>query len=410
MKEIKRVLGMMLLVLPFFKVEYLMHLSRSVSLLYNVLALGVAAFAAVKYVGRGNIQSLKLNYFFLTLLLFNLSIPPFSMTEGLKSAYDLFEFYGSVIFRMALCGMIAYGLTKNPKRILSAVANVMTVLVLLNVVTIILIPQGLWTTGQGPSLTPYWILGYDNAHAVMYVYCLMFVGLVNYLEMGKVVNTRLILVYLLCMLVTVQLWTATSLVAMLVIGAYIFLPVFFRRFVSVLNIRTYLIAIAVMCVSAIGIAVSSAKQGGIIYFVLTTVLRKDVGFNSRSMIWTNYLHNISKHPLFGNGAEDAATMILKNTINGAHNEWLQILYYGGLIHLAFYFVMLYMVAKRLWKYRRSGCAAIVSVSIFAMMILQLMRGCPEVYWLSMYTVGYYIGYIEKQVQYAPEAVVGLLKE
>ena len=264
---------------------------------------------------------------------------PFSVTEGISSLYGVFEFYGSVIYRIAFCGLISVGLQKNPRVLLTALSMLMTILVLINILTVFLYPDGLYTTGNGYSLNKYWFLGYDNAHIVMYIFCIMLIGLVSYLNYGRVRTPWMLIMYALCAFVMIKLWSATAIVALVLLGLFIFFPSVFDKANYVFNIRTYIIVTAITCVAIIIYATSSPTNTGLVSGFLNNVLQKDIGFNGRYMIWNNYLYNIRKHLIFGNGSEDASILIMKNGVNGAHNEWLQILYNGGIVHFFAYFAV-----------------------------------------------------------------------
>lgn len=398
----KKILQYILVFIPFIKIDYFIYVIPALSSVYNVVAITISLGAAFNYLIKYNRRGLRINHFFELLILFNLTMIPFSVTEGMTSLFDIFEFYGSVIYRIAFCGIIAVGLKKRPRVILTALSHLMTVLVLVNILSVFLFPDGLYTTGIGFSLNKYWFLGYDNAHIVMYVFCIMLIGLVNYLNIGKVRTPWMIVIYILCSIVTIRLWSATAIVALVFLGMYIFFPGLFDKASSIFNIRTYIVVITIVCISIIAFATASHSDSGLLSFILNTVLHKDVGFNSRYMIWNNYLDNIWKHFMFGNGSESAQILIMKNGVNGAHNEWLQILYNGGIVHFLVYLALLFTCARKLLDYKNKGCARIVAISIFAIMIVQLMRGCPEIYWLSMYTIGFYISTIENEVNYAPQ--------
>lgn len=88
--------------------------------------------------------------------------------------------------------------------------------------------------------------------------------------------------------------------------------------------------------------------------IITNVFHKDLTFSHRTIIWDQALKDICKNPIFGHGMTDSVNIFWVNhdyTGNNnyvwsnmsAHNEFLQLLYYGGIILLLF-FALIYFIA------------------------------------------------------------------
>ena len=88
--------------------------------------------------------------------------------------------------------------------------------------------------------------------------------------------------------------------------------------------------------------------------VITNIFHKDLTFSHRTIIWDQALETIRENPVFGHGMADSVNVFLVNhdysgknndvwTSISAHNEILQLLYYGGVILILIFF-LIYFVA------------------------------------------------------------------
>ena len=60
-----------------------------------------------------------------------------------------------------------------------------------------------------------------------------------------------------------------------------------------------------------------------------------------------------------------------------------------MVHFLFFLGLVLVAAKKLYQARNTPVAKIISIAIFCILLLELMRGCNELLWLSMYVMGYY---------------------
>ena len=327
----------------------------------------------------------KASSFAVFLVLYNFFMLPFSVSGTGVSFAEIASFYGSALYHVTFCLAILLALRTDSRNLIHTWSNIMQVLVVANALSVIIFPQGLYTQGQGFQLVKYWILGYDNDHVIPYIVTLLLVMLDNYINSSKVFSKKVYLLFGLCIGTSLYLWSVTAFISLIIMAILCLLYSFATKHANIFNIRTFIIIIFVTMMFVYVLALSG---GGLFQNLLVNLLRKDMTFNSRSWIWANYLVNIRSHLLFGNGNETAATLIAKNGVHGAHNEWIQMLYDGGLMHIFFYFAMLYCVSKKLMKKKKTVPAYLCSVSIFAIMIIQMMVGCPKFYWLLLFTIGY----------------------
>lgn len=94
------------------------------------------------------------------------------------------------------------------------------------------------------------------------------------------------------------------------------------------------------------------SQIGIIKFILVDIMHKDVTFTGRTGIWNLAIRIIAEEPIFGYGegmgsftAGDYWTNFIVHS--GAHNQFLQIMLFGGIVSLVFYLLAWIEVWKAL---------------------------------------------------------------
>ena len=138
---------------------------------------------------------------------------------------------------------------------------------------------------------------------------------------------------------------------------------------------------------------------GFITQYVSDILGKDATFSNRTVLWSNALNWFAQSPLVGNGVESAEILVVKiGHASGGHNEFINMLYTGGLLHFGFFCALLVVAVRPLWRNKELIPARIISIAIFCMLVLQLMRGCSEVYWLSMYLMAYYVADINQSIK------------
>lgn len=383
--------GILLVVglIPFFRIPYFVQAIED-GASYNdfiIVVVTLGAFLSMVYVV---LTRQRVPAPFGWILLFQFCVLPFSITDGFD-AQAVFSYYVPAAYVTAYCWLIYLFIRKGDPLWISALNKALWVLTLANFIAIIVYPTGMYHFGATNFESSYrnWVFGYDNRHAEFYIYAVMLSMLWCVRRTGKQISFSVVLLYLICLISTILVKAGTSMVVLIVLGVY--MAVQGRKENNrFFTIRGYLILYAILLISLIVVVCGYVDPFGLRTFLLEDVFGKDATFSGRSGIWTSALSWIQSSFLFGNGIESSSVLMAKlGHGSGAHNEILGIWYLGGLVHFLFFLGLVLAAAKKLYQARNTPVAKIISIAIFCILLLELMRGCNELLWLSMYVMGYY---------------------
>lgn len=374
---------------PFLRVPFFVQTSTIVNAVINGILIVLCVIALVSMliaIGKGK----KIPLFFFLLILFQIS-PLWSTVLTGTFDSEFIKDIAAISSQIAFCWFIYIFLKKPDSSWLAGLNSLLWVLIVLNFLTILIFPGGLYHYGEGLTPATYrnWIFGYDNAHAQFFIYGIAVSALFEFKEKGIYFGFQTFFLYMICLISTIIVHAATSLLAMFALGVLLLLSRADAKG-SFVNIASLSMIYAALWLFTLVIVCEFIPMPDFIQSFLTGPLDKASLFAARPQIWSQALEFISQFPILGNGLENSDILQLK-LLNGsgAHNEILGFAYEGGLIRIATFTALFVIVFSRLFKNRGSGWARTITIAIFSMGIVQLMRGCDDVLWLSFMLFGYY---------------------
>lgn len=376
---------MILLTVPFLSFDFVLSSPslRSIQMALIVILIPVVIVRAYK-------RNILFNRYFICLFLYLVSMTPFSLVEMNATFAGVLKFYGRRMGYFALCLVVAMYIKEDARRFIKCMTYLYVALITLNFITIVLWPEGLSQIVTYGRVTKFWLLGYDNGHALYQIYAIMLAMLYSYVQKGKILSGIVAYVYVISLFSSLALWTATSVIALLMIPITVaWKSEEMNR--AFFNMRTYAVVIAGICLLLLFITFNKGTNPFILWLT-TDVLKKDITFSNRTNIWLGYF-NYMKSFLFGNGYETEEILESHRLINSAHNQWFQLFYHGGIVHLCFYLLLLREFIAEIMKNYAGSPQRVISSCIFSLMIVQLMRICLEDYSLTMFTLGYFCSYL-----------------
>lgn len=217
---------------------------------------------------------------------------------------------------------------KNFKYIIKGISDITFVFMIINLISIILYPKGLYQGTQ--STETYYFLGHNNAQIRWLIPGIVFRGVYDLLCYKKFSFKMYIMC--ICTFLTVSLtWSNVSMVGIFIILIYI---MFFKkwRFKFLLNSKfVFLLPIVLFC-----IAFSFNTFEGLFGYI-GNLFGKDATLTGRTEIWQAGLKAIKEHWLFGYGYSESITKVVDwrkgIEISSFHNYFFDLLYRGGLVQL-----------------------------------------------------------------------------
>ena len=336
-------LAFIILVIPFYKPGYF----DSVSVLdtaTNTIRVLFAVLISFLYIKKEKYYSKTL----LCLLMFELVFLISTIINGLS----IFVFVKNNVLQMAIFLLFSM-YSSRPQLLIKTVFIIAEVLVYLNLLTVFLFPNGMYV-----NITQNWLLGYKNYYLHFFI-GFMIVSLLYNHYLAFSYRPYILIITMIFTLYVVK--SSTSLFVFAIFVAMVILANIGNE--RIFNIWTYtIINIVLFCIMVMGRKISFFG------LIIKDIFHKDFTLSGRTRIWDSVIRLIEQKPILGWGLlsyDESIGLIGLTTGTHAHNTILQYIYTGGFISLFFWGLFYYYIANRLWRYRETYTAKVLSISIFA---------------------------------------------
>lgn len=277
---------------------------------------------------------------------------------------------------------------EDPQHSLKILASVFSCLVYLNVILLILYPDGLWTetTWEGTGNTTRYLFGNYNAMGVVCLCALIVQGVYTSLSNRGHGN--------LCGLIIVSLFTVmfvgsvTSTVGLSLIVLYI---IFHKQ---VKHPFTFIIAFFCIYIAFIVLVVfmgTSIEDYPIMLQFIENVLGKDSTFTYRTGIWLETIDMIIQHPWIGYGYQSVEWNAQHIGASGPHNLWLEIMMYGGIAATGGFILLIFKSMMSVFQ-SNSHAATIVGVGLCVLLLMSLFETYSMILIFLILQIGAYTVY------------------
>ena len=253
----------------------------------------------------------------------------------------------TLVRRLTCILYIALALKYNFKLTTKRVAYIFAFLIVINFLTIIAFPQGLYILNGNKE---NFFLGYNNGHIVVIMPALFFVT--EYVYYNKRRKMIAIVTWVTAVLSVMLGRSATSIVGIIML-LFLLMIIHFpniRRFVF--NWKTVILSIAFVFVFIIIL-----RKQDVFIGLITKNLGRDVTFTNRIYLWDIAFNSIKNNLFFGIGDSSKLNTELftfrVQKLAYAHNEILDILVRAGLIGLVIYIWIIKKSIQKMSKYKNS---------------------------------------------------------
>lgn len=250
------------------------------------------------------------------------------------------QMYINAITLFAMIIMFMTAAKNGSNKFINIVAIILEVLIIANLMTIIVYPDGLYNF---TSVNQHYLLGSRNVMMRTIFPGVSFSIIQSYIKNSKL-SIRTMIVIVAAGVSLVLVWSATALFAYFLFCFFIILfkkkgtPKWF-------TIRTcYIIALLIF----VGIVVLRLQN--MFSFIIVNILKKDSTFTGRTILWDAAMFYIAKSPVLGYGLENLQTISSKlyryTRYDSCHNFILDTLYQNGIVGFGLLSVLFVSTAKR----------------------------------------------------------------
>ena len=237
-------------------------------------------------------------------------------------------------------------------------------MIYLNLILLILYPDGIFIENNGYLITRYLFLGMDNQAVGMLVpFMIIDYAISKYQNNTKKLIFHLdVIAFLLSIL---MIWSGNSIVGLM----FLILAMLYQKIVKKnLTIKNSMYILAFLFVFIIFF------QGFKLFSdFIVEVLGKDLTLSGRTSIWSNGIKEWLKYPLLGHGFQISEAFItfanVSDYVRGAHNQILNILLHGGIIYLILFVIVFCIIHNVTKKYKNNEYINILILGVLTIFIM-----------------------------------------
>lgn len=277
---------------------------------------------------------------------------------------------------------------EDPQHSLKLLASVFSCLVYLNVVLLILYPDGLWidTTWVGTGDSTRYLFGNYNAMGVVCLCALIVQSAYTFLSHRGYGNLfGLILVSL---FTVIFVGSMTSTVGLSLIVLYII----FHKQIK----HPFVFIIAFFCIYIVFIVLivfmgnSIEDYPAALQFV-ENVLGKEASFTTRTGIWIETIDLIMQRPWIGYGYQSVEWNAQQIGASGPHNLWLEIMMYGGIVAVGGFILLIFKSTSSVY-HSNSYATIVVGVGLCVLLLMSLFETYSMILIFLVIQMTYYTTY------------------
>lgn len=377
-------LGLLLLLIPFFKPGYFEVCVPAMDLFFNLAKVPSALIIFVLSI-RELFKSRRISA----------AACAFIVMEG-WAVVDILLHQGlyvspiaQAVYVLVVCALIESQARRHADELINAFLVLYELLIGLNFLCMLLIPQGMYYT-EADDTWKNWLLGYRNIFAFYFIPALA-LELVNRHRTGK--RMRLHVMMAICTISMIQSTSKTGLLIILAFDALYLTKVYRTRIFNVLSVGAVYIA---AFVSIVVLGLQTMLQP------LFDLLGRSVTFTGRTRIWERTIQLIAENPVLGYGVqpEDVRGEVMRFWSGiKAHNFILEQQYCFGIIGTVLMIVFCGVMAYGLYRARKHPCAGAICLGLAGYAMLMLMEG--HINNMPMYSFLFLSCFVRQFIEQAP---------
>jgi len=237
---------------------------------------------------------------------------------------------------------------RNNDTFLLNLKNILGLLTILNIISIIVFPNGLYTEAVVENewhmaVSKWWLFGGKNS-MIFFIYPANL--LAQYFICNKRKKTLFNYLVIICTVLTPLLAkSSTSFAVMLILSSNLF----FNKIFTKMKIKK-LVIIFIFIYFAVTVVLLTNTSVGILSFV-ASLFGKDVTFTGRINAWAEVINYILKKPIIGYGLLSSVQqqhMLGSISFVNCHNTFLEVLFNGGVVLLYFMIVFIKKIIRKIY--------------------------------------------------------------
>lgn len=297
---------------------------------------------------------------------------------------NLLGVFSEIVSILSMSLLIEDGVMKSKKEMVDGISMYFFVAVFINLLTIIVFPEGLYrTTNLQYQTSMNWFLGYKNVH-VLFILPMITWWLIRNSRKSNTIGKSGIGVISISILSAVLGGSTTTIIG--VIMFIIFMLLQHNKKSS--NIIKYLIIYLSSFISIVFCGLQENFEE-----LIYNLTNKHSDFVGRTYIWKSSIGLIADRPMIGYGKEDAIIRESKTRIwqaAHAHNGLLEIVYRTGLVGFGVFIYILWLALKKIKENYESRISIIIFSAIMAVFVMSIVEFYSFIFITPLLTMAYHV--------------------
>lgn len=380
-KKYVNIILYIILIMPFFPISYLSYKFNIYNDIINVVLLIGFLFSIYQILHYKKINLITvLSLIFYGVMFFSTYINNGDKLNCIKQGITIFS----------MLNIFDYGIKYNSKVFIKAVRYYLNILIIINFITILLVPEGLYIS-SGSNYKDNWTLGFKNLHILYIMPAILFNNLYS-LKYYKKIRIRDYWFMLIAFASAVLVNSSTSMVGIIlfIISSFFITKINDKFF----NIISYNVSYIVIYFSIVIYRIQELF-GNLIY----KIFKKEATFTGRTFIWDYVMSFINEKKALGYGLEyinvrfDRSIKYEGEQTYHAHNEILEIIYKTGFIGFGIILLMFALISHKLVKNKNNNISKLISIFIFIFLIMMLTEFYNFSYIFYIFIVAFNVEYL-----------------
>ena len=332
-----------------------------------VMPLMLAYFAFSLIINKRN------SFHCLLIIIFYLAALPATITLS----KDYISYYSYAIQAIGITFVCSWYFSIDKLWALRVMRNFMIAVSLLNVIVQIFAPSGI-VIG---SNTPQYLVGIRIEFTAPYMLTLFLCTLYDVYTSGRLELSRLTKsIFIVCFISLMAQSVSTGLVAFVLSAILVY---FYKRFVTYSK-KHFWVLLTVNLALFLGIVVFSQTN---LFNPILNLLGENATFSNRTYIWTSAISNFLNKPIWGHGITMRGAFDIVYSVNytgdsrPAHNQFLHVLYEGGIIQTITYIAFFVYFGILIRKQENKNICCIVSIFVFIIGVMSIVEIQSQRIWL-----------------------------
>lgn len=372
MKRLFLVLFYIVLLIPFFEIPYFTEYLNKFNTLNDILLIFSFCFLLLLTIRKKNISKVNIYIIFLMAIL---------LISSIINGVSLLFCIKDIMRILGLCLITEYGIKYDRTVFVKAITILLSILVYINLYTIIMYPNGLHMSKTG--YIENWLLGYKNTHILYITPALMFSFINSYIKKNKIGFYNYFF-FSIAIISTILVNNGTGIVGLFILLVFLIFHKSIEKFKNI-NIINGVYAYILLF-----FAIVVFRLQNLFKFFIVDILHKDLTFTGRVYVWDKAMKVIKNKPFLGYGN---VSFEYSKIVYSTHNTILGVMHKTGLIGLFMYFIIIFATAKELFRENKNYIVQLISVFIFSYLIMMLTEAYAFKYFLFILVLGYNVKYL-----------------